>query len=127
MAIIILAGLYLMTLAAFIETITAFAVRLFARHKSKAHRYSRLEWDNNSVLHLQRLAHEGQGLGTWSVGASGVPITASGEQLGMLYTTNSELPVLRRPDTKTDPQDIDTRRDDDLAELLPIRQQKWDV
>ena len=52
---------------------------------------------SNSVLELQRQAHEALGLGTWSLSKIGTRVTKSGGQLGVLDITNPKHPVLRHP------------------------------
>ncbi|KAF2138136.1 uncharacterized protein K452DRAFT_361593 [Aplosporella prunicola CBS 121167] len=59
--------------------------------------YTRLEWNTNDTLQLQRLAHEELGLGTWSGAADGIPVTRSGEKLAVLDLTDPHHPKLRVP------------------------------
>jgi len=57
--------------------------------------YHQLEWASNEVFQLQRLAHEGLGLGTWSRATGSVPITRPGEVLGILDLSDPAHPRLR--------------------------------
>ncbi|KAJ4347186.1 uncharacterized protein N0V89_011125 [Didymosphaeria variabile] len=66
MAIIVFVGLFLMVLAAFIEAIATTIANKLNRDKQNHPSYSRLEWDSNAYLDLQRLAHQALGIGTWS-------------------------------------------------------------
>jgi len=60
--------------------------------------YARLEWSANTVLQLQRMAHEQVGLGTWSNTAGVNPVTLSNEKLAILDITDEAHPQLRPPD-----------------------------
>ncbi len=57
--------------------------------------YANLEWTSNETLQLQRLAHEGIGLGAWSGTTETVPVTERGEHLGVLDISNPAHPKLR--------------------------------
>jgi hypothetical protein len=106
-AIIISVGLFLMVLAGFIETITSGIDIIFSHEKPHTPPYGRLEWDSNSYLDLQRLAHQALGIGTWSRSRTGVPITAPGEKLGVISSTpTTALPVLKRPRPMGELQDM---------------------
>lgn len=63
--------------------------------------YSGLEWMANSTLQLQRLAHEGLGIGTWSRGYNAIPVTEPGEMLGVLSTGEGRDFVITRAETST--------------------------
>ncbi|KAJ2977882.1 hypothetical protein NUW58_g7671 [Xylaria curta] len=60
--------------------------------------FAYLEWNTNTTLQLQRLAHEQLGFGTWSKGADEIPITEAGNLLGCLDISNPDHPVLSPPD-----------------------------
>lgn len=118
MAIIIFVGFFIMLLGAFIETIAAGISDTFNRGKEAHPPYSRLEWNSNSFLDLQRLAHEALGLGTWSRSKTGVPITAAGEMLGALDITGQPgLPVLKRPTREIELKDKEGTSDHHQIEL----------
>ncbi|KAJ4303483.1 hypothetical protein N0V90_002378 [Kalmusia sp. IMI 367209] len=108
-SIILFLGLFLMLVATFLEFIAAGITGLCNRDQRRKPSYSRLEWDNNSFLQLQRLAHEAIGLGTWSRSRTGVPVTAPGELLGVLDVTDSDHPVLKHSGVDEELQDMDTR------------------
>jgi hypothetical protein len=60
--------------------------------------YARLEWEANTTLQLQRLAHEHIGVGNWrNVGWAQHPITERGEKLGMLDVRDEKHTMLIRP------------------------------
>lgn len=61
-------------------------------------KYAHLEWTTNTVLQLQRLAHEELGLGTWSGCADTVPTTKAAEVMASLDVTNIHHPVLSMPE-----------------------------
>ncbi|KAF4536316.1 Cytochrome p450 protein [Lasiodiplodia theobromae] len=60
--------------------------------------YARLEWCANDTLHLQRLAHEELGLGTWKACDQEIPTTEKGDDLlGVLDLDEPEHPRLKAP------------------------------
>ncbi len=63
--------------------------------RSGRHRYAKLEWSTNETIQLQRMAHEGSGMGTWSRGTNSIPVTKPGDVLAVLDITNPTHPVLR--------------------------------
>ncbi|KAL9106008.1 MAG: hypothetical protein Q9227_008916 [Pyrenula ochraceoflavens] len=65
-------------------------------------KHHRLEWFTNSVLQMQRLAHEELGLGTWKGcgGTSSVPVTRKGELLAVLDISDLEHPILKIAEEK---------------------------
>lgn len=89
--IIVAAGIFLFISSAFLETIAAAILRI----RGHAHTYAQLEWENNSILQVQRLAHEELGLGTWSRNWH-IPITYDGENLGIFDTSDPHHVRLRR-------------------------------
>lgn len=62
--------------------------------------YAHLEWTTNTVLQLQRLAHEELGLGTWSGCADTVPTTKATEVMASLDITDIHHPVLSLPENQ---------------------------
>ena len=66
--------------------------------RRKAHKiYSRLEWDTNALLELQRLAHEQLGFGAWEVKLGSTPVTTDGAScLAVLDISDPNHPVLYR-------------------------------
>jgi hypothetical protein len=117
MAIILFVGLFLMLVAALIETIANGIRNNSNPDKPPTPPYGRLEWDSNSYLDLQRLAHQALGIGTWSRSRTGVPITAPGEKLGVVSSTpTSTLAVLKRAGQTNELQDMagasDHQKDD---------------
>ncbi|KAK7179517.1 hypothetical protein DPSP01_011952 [Paraphaeosphaeria sporulosa] len=110
MSIIIFVGVFLMVVGAFIENIATTIGNTFSRDKQHNPPYSRLEWESNSFLDLQRLAHQALGVGNWTRSRTGIPITAPGEQLGVLDSAGqSKLPILKRPRIKEELQDLVSR------------------
>ncbi|KAF2271752.1 uncharacterized protein EI97DRAFT_427646 [Westerdykella ornata] len=60
--------------------------------------YVRLEWNANTTLQLQRLAHEHRGVGTWKMHGWAHPVTEPGEKLAMVDMRDEEHTLLVRPD-----------------------------
>ncbi|KAI1809712.1 hypothetical protein GGS20DRAFT_263862 [Poronia punctata] len=56
--------------------------------------YAHLEWVTNATLQLQRLAHEGVGLGTWRECTRTIPMTNPDELLGSLDVSDARHPIL---------------------------------
>ncbi|KAH7112531.1 hypothetical protein B0J11DRAFT_597934 [Dendryphion nanum] len=102
--IIALGGMLIIT-GFWIEWIAAGLSRISVRrrnsHKpaSRISVYARLEWHAMSVLQLQRLAHEALGFGTWTRANHMVPITESGDILGILDIEDGKHPTLAHPST----------------------------
>jgi hypothetical protein len=59
--------------------------------------YARLEWNSNTTLHLQRLAHEGAGVGSWKNAGWAHPVTERGEKLAMIDHRDEEHTTLIAP------------------------------
>lgn len=61
--------------------------------------YARLEWNANTTLQLQRLAHEHIGVGTWSSrGWMTHPVTSPGEKLAIIDMNKGEQSLFIRPE-----------------------------
>jgi hypothetical protein len=58
--------------------------------------YAHLEWSTNQTLQLQRLVHEGLGMGNWSNTTDTVPVTDSGERLAVLDLSDIHHPRFHR-------------------------------
>ncbi|KAK3315994.1 hypothetical protein B0H66DRAFT_592246 [Apodospora peruviana] len=71
--------------------------RCVRQRKGSRPPYALLEWNTNGTLQLQRLAFEANGLGTWSWATGSVPVTESGEVLGVLDLSNPRHPKLHGP------------------------------
>lgn len=81
-----------------IESIVGLACRRLHQSRNgdgRATQFAMLEWINNSPFHLQRLANENLGLGTWTRTADYVPVTATGDLLGVLDVTDPTHTRLR--------------------------------
>ncbi|KAI0151786.1 hypothetical protein GGR57DRAFT_513738 [Xylariaceae sp. FL1272] len=90
-------GLLFTYLFGFLVIVTSFSIEpLFwlLYKKCGYNPYATLEWTTNTTLQLQRLAHEGIGLGTWSKGTDKVPVTQADDLLGCLDLTTMSHPVL---------------------------------
>jgi len=75
----------------------------FMESRFKVNLYRQLEWDSNSILELQRLAHEELGFGPWSITAGGIPVTTcEAEPLAVLDISDNKHPVLKKKQTSTD-------------------------
>ncbi|OJD31482.1 cytochrome p450 protein [Diplodia corticola] len=65
---------------------------------NNANNYARIEWLANDTLHLQRLAHEELGLGSWKTCDREIPTTEKGDDLlGVLDLDEPEHPRLKAP------------------------------
>jgi hypothetical protein len=69
------------------------------RRRWRLNDYTHLEWCTNQTFQLQRLAHEGIGVGIWTGATEDVPTTVTwSEPLAMLDLTDRKHPKLREPD-----------------------------
>ena len=84
-------------LAAFLlEPVLAALFKLpWFQHNQKL-RYAYAEWQAGTTLQIQRLAHEGLGVGTWSNPTGTVPVTQGNEKLAALDVSDANHPRLRR-------------------------------
>jgi hypothetical protein len=92
-AIILCVGGIIMLLGLFLEDLAKLMNNVRSLRHSKI-TYATLEWQANSTLQLQRIAHETLGLGTWSKAAGSVPVTEKDEILGVLDITDRKHPRL---------------------------------
>jgi hypothetical protein len=81
-----------------------------ALFKDAFRRHQALEWELNDKFHLQRLAHEELGFGSWSL-QNGIPITEAGDVLAVLEHGGeaSKLPKLKSKEEVTAPVDLGVR------------------
>jgi hypothetical protein len=86
-----------MVAAVLLEPLLAglFKFRWFQRNTKLSYAYA--EWQAGSTLQLQRLAHESLGVGTWSNATGSVPVTAPGDALAVLDTSEYRHPRLVAP------------------------------
>jgi hypothetical protein len=63
----------------------------------KSSLYSRMEWQTNGVLQMQRLVYEELGLGEWTRADEVVPSTAALIDLPPLDMSNAKHPVVQDP------------------------------
>lgn len=89
---ILVSGLLIVLVSYLLEPLSSVILKRYGHH-----RHQHLEWTANSTLQLQRLAHEGLGLGTWSKCTDDIPITKPDELLGCLDTTDCKHPVISTP------------------------------
>ena len=68
----------------------------FIRRKRHWKEYKSLQWTLNNKLQLQRLAYEEAGQGQWTGGTDSVPVTRSGDKLGMPKTVDGKHPRLSK-------------------------------
>ncbi|KAI0444938.1 hypothetical protein F4803DRAFT_510322 [Xylaria telfairii] len=87
-----IAGLLIVLVSYLVEPISQILYKKWG-YRKLAH----LEWNTNTSLQLQRLAHEQLGFGTWSKGTAEIPVTKAGDLLGCLDISNPDHPVLHRP------------------------------
>ncbi|KAM0796423.1 hypothetical protein BDR22DRAFT_976173 [Usnea florida] len=66
------------------------------RHVFKWKKHKGLQWTIDSKLQMQRLAYEEAGQGSWTGGASSVPVTRENDLLGMPEGVNAHHPRLGR-------------------------------
>jgi hypothetical protein len=92
-------GLSVILVLSVLITITSLAIpMILARSALKSNRkasYKSLEWSANSILQLQRLAHEAAGFGTWSKTNGEHPVTEIDEKLAVLEISNMKHPRLQ--------------------------------
>lgn len=95
-----LVGLLSIFITGFVITISSYLLEPVSSFLCKKgyRQYAHLEWTTNTVLQLQRLAHEELGLGTWSGCADTVPTTKPAEVIASLDITNIHHPVLSLPE-----------------------------
>ncbi|KAF2142170.1 uncharacterized protein K452DRAFT_270946 [Aplosporella prunicola CBS 121167] len=79
LTLILALGTIIIIISTFLEPIVSFILRC-----RRADTYAHLEWGANETLQLQRLAHEGVGLGRWKRCEEAVPVTERGDVLGVL-------------------------------------------
>ncbi|KAF2004093.1 hypothetical protein P154DRAFT_572543 [Amniculicola lignicola CBS 123094] len=103
LSMILVIGLVLMLMAVFLEQIAGWVDRI--RHDGKPS-YKQLEWETNSTLQLQRLAHESLGFGDWSHPTDVVPVTKKGGDIGILDFTDLGHPSLRHPTERESGQNL---------------------
>lgn len=72
-------------------------VRPLSLRRHRRFVYAHEEWQANTILRLQRLAHEGLGLETWSRANETVPITEPNDILGVLCVSDDKHPKLVHP------------------------------
>lgn len=77
-----------MLLSTFQDNIINALVKIPSIQRNQKLQYAFAEWQANSTLQLQRLAHENLGLGTWSKTNESVPVTEPGDVLGVLDISN---------------------------------------
>lgn len=101
-----LVGLYSIFITGFIITVASYLLEPVSSFLCKKgyRQYAHLEWTTNTVLQLQRLAHEELGLGTWSGCADTVPTTKASEAMASLNITDIHHPVLCRQEKQEDPE-----------------------
>lgn len=95
-------GLLITTISYLLEPISSYLCK-------KGHcQYAHLEWTTNTVLQLQRLAHEELGVGTWSQCADDIPDTKAAEVMASLNITNIQHPTLCVPEKQdtTEPDHV---------------------
>ncbi|KAH7386852.1 hypothetical protein DE146DRAFT_768549 [Phaeosphaeria sp. MPI-PUGE-AT-0046c] len=66
--------------------------------------YGAIEWSQNNMLQLQRLAHEEAGYGEWSKCDRDVPVTEPGQLIARLHLANAEHPMLERRKETPEPR-----------------------
>lgn len=95
LTIIFAVGSLIILLSWILEPLTA-CIQQRRRRRSN-HTYSRIEWNLNDTLQLQRLAHEEAGFGSWRHCDEGVPVTKPGDRLGVVDLEDLAHPRLKAP------------------------------
>jgi hypothetical protein len=90
------------------------------RRKDKGD-HRRLAWILDSTLQLQRMAHEGQGIGSWSGGAGEVPITQYGERLGIVSPSDPDHPTLVKAKDDTEKADTSPALQEPESSVVPAQ------
>lgn len=83
--------------------------------------YAQAEWQTGSPLQLQRLAHEALGLGAWSGADAAIPVTGSGDMLGVLDVSDEKHPRLVHPTHYSNPVAMETIRDEEKQPAVTSR------
>lgn len=101
-----LVGLYSIFITGLVVTLISYVLEPVSSFLSKKghFRYAHSEWTTNTVLQLQRLAHEELGLGTWSGCADTIPTTKALEVMASLDITDIQHPVLSPPEKEQEPE-----------------------
>ena len=79
----------------------------------KSHPYPQMEWCTNGNLQLQRLAHEGMGVGPWMACDKEIPIAKQDTMLATLNLDDLKMPRLNRTDSSKVPVVTDENKDQD--------------
>ena len=90
-SIILIVGSLLVFTSLVLSTVMGFIRR--TRHWEE---YKSLQWTLDNKLQLQRLAYEEAGQGQWTGGTDSVPVTKSGDKIGMPRTVDGKHPRLSR-------------------------------
>jgi hypothetical protein len=112
LAIILLIGAVAIPASSFLEEILDAIAKFPRLRQSSRFRYACAEWRANSTLQLQRQAHEGLGLGTWSRTNESVPVTIPNENLGVLDISDESHPRLVRPSDRLKTTQLNAEIDD---------------
>jgi hypothetical protein len=115
--ILIIGGLIMIldfSLEALVDSIQACINRRAQKKNKSSSRgtYRRLEWEANSTLQLQRLAHEHIRVGTWKNAAWSHPVTEKGEKLAVIDSRDGVRPIFIPPHDWQDVNSSDTTTTD---------------
>lgn len=89
-----------MLISTWLESILGVISRIPWLQHDRKFRYAYAEWKTGSTLQLQRLAHEGMGMGSWSKTGTSVPVTEPGDALAVLDVVDLNHVRLVRPQTE---------------------------
>ncbi|KAL9619578.1 MAG: hypothetical protein Q9160_005854 [Pyrenula sp. 1 TL-2023] len=104
LTIIFVLGFVIVILSYTLET----AIFWYEKRRNRV-KYSRVEWVSDETFQLQRLAHEGVGIGTWTgcAGLQDIPSTTEkGQLLGVLNLDNPDHPTIRTTSSQQQPEKI---------------------
>lgn len=92
LAFILVAGFCIVAVSVSIEVLAGVFQRL-----AKRDQYSRLEWNTNGTLQLQRIAYEELGIGDWAGCDERVPFVPTHTDLPPLDLSDAKHPIIQSP------------------------------
>ncbi|KAL1633282.1 hypothetical protein SLS58_011148 [Diplodia intermedia] len=92
LALVFVVGSFFVTLSWALESLVQ-----WVQGRRKLDAYARFEWTMNETLQLQRQAHEGLEIGSWSGCDKGVPVAGSIDRLAVIDLQDLTHPKLKAP------------------------------
>jgi hypothetical protein len=115
LALIFMAGLFIVVLSYFIEDLIAYIQR-----KLKRGAIRREMWMNTELLQFQRMVYDRLEQGTWHNGPGNVPLTQSGDMLDMLHLQENRATIPTKPESSEERSEKSNRQSQ--AEALCVTQ-----